>query len=72
MESNKRRDAEDFRDGPARAWRSRAKTARQSKTAYRDLLRNLGPVTQECSAEKPSVFSVASGSFGLLLPWLGR
>jgi len=42
------------------------------KIADRDLLRHLGPVTQECSAEGPSVSSVASGGFGLLLPWLGR
>ena len=65
----KRKDAEDFRDEPARTWRSRTnERSADAKMADRDLLRNLGPVTQECSAEEPSVSSVASGSFGFLLP----
>jgi len=42
-----RKEAEDFRDGPARVWKSRIKTAQpmQKKIADRHLLGNLGPVT---------------------------
>jgi len=41
-----RKDAENFRDGLARVWKSRTKIAQpMQKKIYRDLLGNLGPVT---------------------------